>query len=565
MTVGGIWLIMNINLLKDKGDITVSWLKKILIFPVVLILLGALGTVTVFYFRSTQPIVIDNVRYPRDLTRLDLSGSPVDRPAEIPRLTALEWLDVRNTGMGAADYEMLRSALPNCTILWQPCIQGDYYGTDTRRLTLTDLTEADLAAAAYLPKLEWVDAGNCEEYALLKTLQAQHPDCQINYSVEAGGKSYANTVTRIQAEDLTEEDARLLLEFLPQLESLSLTGVLPSRQSLDDMVRAYPHVAITWQVTLGDVTLAMDAVDADLTGRILPVQEVEAAIAYLSDLTRMNLTGCGISEEEIRVLDSRYPQIRFVWGVELAGHLFPNDAQELDLSGIPMTTEQIEAVLPSFPKLRKVIMSHCGIPNEEMDALNRRYEQIQFVWTIYIKHVPVRTDVTWFMPYRLNIKVTDKDLADLRYCTEIVCMDLGHMDITRCDFVAYMPHLKYLILADSRVADISPLRGLKELVYLEIFMTQVRDLSPLVECTALVDLNLCWTFGDPGPIARMTWLENLWWGGRKHLTYAEKQMLREALPNTHMELGYIASTDAGWRKLPNYYAMRDALGMWYMD
>ena len=79
-----------------------------------------------------------------------------------------------------------------------------------------------------------------------------------------------------------------------------------------------------------------------------------------------------------------------------------------------------------------------------------------------------------------------------------------------------------------------------------------------------VDLNLCWTFGDPGPIARMTWLENLWWGGRKHLTNAEKQMLREALPNTHMELGYIASTDAGWRKLPNYYAMRDALGMFYM-
>ena len=46
--MGGIWLIMNINLLKDKGDITVSWLKKILIFPLVLILLGALGTITVF-------------------------------------------------------------------------------------------------------------------------------------------------------------------------------------------------------------------------------------------------------------------------------------------------------------------------------------------------------------------------------------------------------------------------------------------------------------------------------------------------------------------------------------
>ena len=39
----------------------------------------------------------------------------------------------------------------------------------------------------------------------------------------------------------------------------------------------------------------------------------------------------------------------------------------------------------------------------------------------------------------------------------------------------------------------------------------------------------------------------------------------QALPNTHV-VGI--GTDAigyGWRKLPNYYKMRDALDMYYMD
>ena len=124
-----------------------SWPKKTIIFLFVLLLLGVFGIITTYHFHVTQPIVIGNVQYPRDLTRLDLSGSPIDRPEQIPRLTRLEWLDVRNADLSPQDYEMLRTALPECDILWEPCIQGVCYSTDTRRLTLTALTEADLAAA----------------------------------------------------------------------------------------------------------------------------------------------------------------------------------------------------------------------------------------------------------------------------------------------------------------------------------------------------------------------------------------------------------------------------------
>jgi aconitate hydratase len=33
----------------------------------------------------------------------------------------------------------------------------------------------------------------------------------------------------------------------------------------------------------------------------------------------------------------------------------------------------------------------------------------------------------------------------------------------------------------------------------------------------------------------------------------------------YLELETISSTAAGWRKLKNYYDMRDVLGMWYME
>ena len=44
-----------------------------------------------------------------------------------------------------------------------------------------------------------------------------------------------------------------------------------------------------------------------------------------------------------------------------------------------------------------------------------------------------------------------------------------------------------------------------------------------------------------------------------------QQALREALPNTYLMFEGISSTGNGWRESPNYYAMRDLLGMGYMS
>ena len=60
----------------------------------------------------------------------------------------------------------------------------------------------------------------------------------------------------------------------------------------------------------------------------------------------------------------------------------------------------------------------------------------------------------------------------------------------------------------------------------------------------------------------MTWLNNLWWRNVK-LTDADRQMLREALPDTRIEFFSYSSTGKGWRQLENYFKQRDILGMEY--
>jgi len=251
----------------------------------------------------------------------------------------------------------------------------------------------------------------------------------------------------------------------------------------------------------------------------------------------------------------------------------PTDAREMDISGeIQESTAFLESRLPYFPRLERVIMSHCGLDDETMDALNRRYEDIRFVWTVKIGNMDVRTDETWFYPVKVdrNAVVDSGDLYPLRYCTDMVCIDVGHMwGVNECSWAAFMPNLKYLVLAYTSVADLSPLSGLENLVFLEIFHTPVKDYSPLTGCTGLEDLNLSMTTGDYRPLLEMPWLKNVWWHGIAG-SYGlpcsgAHEILPEALPeiNWHFH-GKYAAYKSGWRKLPNYYAMRDYLGLFYL-
>jgi len=103
---------------------------------------------------------------------------------------------------------------------------------------------------------------------------------------------------------------------------------------------------------------------------------LEAAIPYLPNLKTVVLCGCGLSNEALLALRTRWEGIQFIWNVEIGEHSFRTDVTEIDISGtkLPNVTA-IESLLPCFTDLKQVVMSFCGISNPDMDALNRRYEE----------------------------------------------------------------------------------------------------------------------------------------------------------------------------------------------
>ena len=250
---------------------------------------------------------------------------------------------------------------------------------------------------------------------------------------------------------------------------------------------------------------------------------------------------------------------------------FLPDAEKINISGINLKEEGIdmEQVIASLPNLKKIKMNNCGLSNDEYAALQDAHPEIKIVWTIDLEHWKIRTDSVAFSTYKDTSQMffmTNEDAYYLKYCTDLVALDLGHNCVTDLSFLEYMPELKILILVDNAydrneahiryLDDLSMLKHCPKLRYLEIFAIHVSDLSFLKKCKDIEDLNVSYT--NVYSTEYLTDLPNLkrLWIEKCGLTYDHYAYLQELYPDAKIVFNGEGSVDQGWREGERYQAMR---------
>ena len=524
-----------------------------LLVGMVLVVLGVL------YGMDVQNYVrINGVRYDRYAETLDLSGQENVDFRKLTRFYNLKEADLRCTGLSVQEYEMLRQTL-DCKISWLVPFQGEYLDPETTTCVhVTHLSAQDVLALQYLPGLQEVDATQCQDLDMLFFLKQKRENLRLDYRVELGGTVWEPDTTCLRLPELDAKELEEKLPYLPDIDKIVITGEKPVLSQVVALEQR--GIRLFWLVRDREIPIGRSpteiAMETDMTA-----QEVRDILSLLPNSKEVGLFGSQFSEETMEALCEEFPDRFFLWDVPFEDRSFPSDAEEIDLSGLQVESVQwVEDRIAYMPKLTKVVMNDCGIGDAEMDALDGRYENIRFVWTVYIGRIPVRTDAEFFAPVVTGSFVHESEMEPLRYCRDLVAIDLGHMAIRSCTWAENMPNLQYLILADTGITDISPLANCKNLIFLELFMTAVRDYSPLLECPKLEDLNLCYTYGSAEPVRKMTWLKRLWWDGNPY----ETRGLAEFLPVTQCDFTSGSSTGDSWRLGQRYKEQRDILGMPYL-
>lgn len=491
----------------------------------------------------------------------------------------LELLDLRGQEIRVNHYRKLAEKLPDCDIRWDIPFQNGVLEDDAREITVTALSAKDVERLDYAKNLQTVHAEGCRDYDALAQLRHRRPELDVRYTVAFSAGDFSWDLDTLLLNSVAEGDAQLL-KHLPNLKTVALETGSYDRQAVQTLRDAVASAGQKFGVVIGGKIIH----DTETVLEISDVTEEELdLLAYLPAVKQLNLENPNASPEKLADIREEYPQMKISWQVTIEDLTFDESTTDVDLTMVEITDlSEVERKLNCLPNLESVTFGLCGIDdpkwgnsrsklvaspieNEELAAYRDRVrEKYKVSWTLRLgPKIALESDADNFMPNHFGVgQLPDSYAYNLRYCEDMVCLDVGHMTLTDISFVEYMPNLKYLILAWTEVKYIEPIRTCKNLVFLELDNSTIRDLSPLVDCTALEDLNLGNTFCDVTPILEMTWLKNVYFIlGSPASAYKVSQ----AIPTAHVVATGTATVGGGWRRLPNYYAMRDCLHAPYMN
>ena len=308
------------------------------------------------------------------------------------------------------------------------------------------------------------------------------------------------------------------------------------------------------------------------------VEDWVEILTQMPDLRRVNLGEEGTEEAprdfswaDLRRLQEACPHTEFRYGFTLFGKHFSTLDREMDFRHVTMEDEgaAVCGILPFMTKCRLLDMDFTGVSSERMAEIRDAYPDMKVVWRIWFgTNCSVRTDVERILASNLDHKLTDDNTRDLKYCTKVRLLDVGHNSmLTDFSFLEYMPDLEIAILGISGLRDLSPLSGCSRLEYLEIntlYWGQDLDLSPLANLTNLEHLNLCrlghvqhWE-----ALKNLTKLQRLYFGCYTWLPDGAREELETLFPDTEINWETPTGCDDGWRfdghggYVPRYIKLR---------
>ena len=477
------------------------------------------------------------------LRTLDMQGSTVTDFAPIRTLPSLERLDIRgNYAFDQAEHDKLVEANPDCDIHWSVPIankhfdsMAEYYDLSPFQLTTTQLRE----------------------------LITTYPNTEFEYQVPLYGRRYTTDTETLDLQGETPDAAVIddALGLLPAVKTVDIRGQSANAQTVSALNKAHPDVYFMFTCDVPQGQMTTEDASVTITGTYEDMLAYAAYIPYMPNLENIDATSVKLTDEQLDSLGDIASDGKLRYSLMVYDRGCSSLATDLNWDNIPFTSvEEVERYLARLPRLKRVSMCDCGLTEDEMGQLFDAHPDIKFIWWIEFGHYRLRTDATAFttgLGDGNQYHYDDDTFEPIRYCTDLMMLDLGHNRITSIDNFTGLTKLKVLILADNRLTDISQITCFPDLEYLELFLNDITDVTPITQLKKLRDFNI---FHNPlyenhKVLRKMTWLERLWIGGCR-LSIQDVKDLQKALPNTEISTIGQSSTARGWRKHPHYYTLK---------
>lgn len=478
-------------------------LVTILVVILVVLALAVAGVFGFMWYRDNH-VFVDGDAYPIDSQSLDL----------------------REEDISMYYYDSLKSQLPNCEILWNVPFQNGKFPNDTKEMTLTTLTEGDVALLLeYFPKLSKVDASQCGDYGALELLKAQLPEAEVVYTVSLGAVSFEPDTTELvlEAQDYDFDTLKANLLYLPDVKTVQLKMPQITLEQVEELRNTYPDIAITSTVELLGVEYDTETTELDLSALTSDaLADTMEKLPMLPGLAHVNLTPAEgesqLGKEDIKTLMESFPEVVFDYSFDFFGTTISTADEEVIVKNVKIGDEnetEVRLTLDLLKNCKRFVLDNCKLSDEVMAQIREDYrDRTKVVWRVYFGKGSSLTDAT---AVRVVGDLVDNNSHDLIYCENVRYADFGHNEwLDSCDFVAGMTDLEVIIISGAPIKSLEPFANCKKLRVLEAaFCEYLYDAAPLANCENLERVNISYShITDLTPLddlPKLKWMTNMYY------------------------------------------------------
>ena len=444
-------------------------------------------------------------------------------------------------------------------------LEGEIVSAETQELDLRGSGSVDVDSVLRLQELKKLDLRGIDvDDETIGRLRAGLPECEILWDIPLGGLRYAPSVTDLTLPELPGDSENLLrLKFLRSLRVERCSD--PA--AMEALAEALSGCRVSWALGIGGEWFESDCEELDIPGDSVFYEELRGALKWFPSLKSVRLTGAALTREQQRELLELYPDIAFVWSVDIGGLRVDCGAEELAFTAgdaVDIASLEEAVSLGLLPELRAVDFTDSSVTAGERLSFRESHPDMEIGWRVRIMDQSYGCDTQLldfsgieFTPEGLeeldeamaylpaleqvemnNTGLTNEALDVLNRKYENVKVvwtvrfgynnfyalrtdaeyfrasefGVNPPDVTDADLpiMAYCAEMRALDLGHMKVTDLTPLKKMTHLTWLIIAECPIENISPLSSLGELKYLEMFSTnVSDLTPLVKCKSLQAL--------------------------------------------------------
>ena len=289
-----------------------------------------------------------------------------------------EPIDLRGKTVSVKQFREISRRHGDVEVYWDVPIGPWRYDSLSEAIAVEDFTADEVENFSFFPRLRYVDARRASCSEEIMQLIASRPALDVQWLIPVGAQRFDSRSEEIAVGDFSGEEVKYFAYFTA-LKRVDATGascypeILALRETLGE------NVELKWNVVIGGESFPHTTKELTVPEGT-SAEELEEKLAYLPDTRMVDTTKAQFEKNELRELRGRYPKLRFLFKVTIAGQSIRSNTENINIpENAAFDLKELLEHGDDFEELKIINLNTRKLSLDDVVAIREAYGGVEVI------------------------------------------------------------------------------------------------------------------------------------------------------------------------------------------